>query len=183
MRILGILKSNILITDLKKIKQLGILKEDENFQFRSFLKMQDSDEVDRIVNKLNDYYSKKIDCKKCGNCCKELQSLVNKNDIKRLAFKLDISEDSFIKNYTETDEEGDLLLRHKPCKFLKDKKCEIYEYRPEDCKSFPHLHKERFISRLFGVINNYSVCPIVFNVYEDLKEHFNFNRKKNEWIF
>ena len=165
-----------MITDLKKIKQSGILKDDENFQFRSFLKMQDSDKVDRIVYKLNDYYSKKIDCKKCANCCIELHTLINKRDIKRLTSGLSISEDTFINDYTETDDDGDLFFKHKPCKFLKDKKCDIYEYRPEDCMSFPHLHKDSFISRLFGVIDNYSICPKVFNVYEDLKTHFNFNR-------
>ncbi len=138
--------------------------------------MQYSEEVDEIVKKLNDYYSKNIDCQKCANCCTELQALVTKSDVKKLASKLIISDNTFIKDYVETDEEGDFLLRHKPCKFLNGKKCRIYEQRPEDCISYPHLHKEHFISRLLGIIGNYSTCPIVFNVYEDLKEHFNFNK-------
>ena len=29
-----------------------------------------------------------------------------------------------------------------------------------------------WISRLFGVVQHYGECPIVFNVYERLKEHF-----------
>ncbi len=33
-------------------------------------------------------------------------------------------------------------------------------------------HKEEFASRLIGVINNYSICPIVFNVYEALKNKY-----------
>lgn len=40
----------------------------------------------------------------------------------------------------------------------------------ENCISYPHLHKKDFTSRLIGVIENCSVCPIVFNVYERLKE-------------
>ncbi|MBW1737720.1 MAG: hypothetical protein JRJ69_09220 [Deltaproteobacteria bacterium] len=47
--------------------------------------------------------------------------------------------------------------------------CSHYELRPEACRSFPHLHKEEFVSRLMGVIQNYAVCPIIFNVYERLK--------------
>ena len=38
-----------------------------------------------------------------------------------------------------------------------------------DCRSYPHLHKKEIISRLMGVVFNCSVCPIVFNVYEQMK--------------
>lgn len=30
-------------------------------------------------------------------------------------------------------------------------------------------NKEDFVFRLIGVVGNYDVCPIVFNVYEQLK--------------
>ena len=43
-------------------------------------------------------------------------------------------------------------------------------YRPKDCVSYPYLLKKDFTSRLMGVIGNCSVCPIVFNVYELLKD-------------
>ncbi|MFQ5576558.1 MAG: YkgJ family cysteine cluster protein [Anaerolineae bacterium] len=56
-----------------------------------------------------------------------------------------------------------------PCPFLKDDLCSNYECRPTDCRSYPHLHKDGFVSRLWGVVANYSICPIVFNVYERLK--------------
>ena len=65
-----------MLTDLKKIAQLGKTRERENFKFRSFLKGQDSKRIDRIVHELNEYYSSKIDCTKCGNCCIALQALI-----------------------------------------------------------------------------------------------------------
>ena len=37
-------------------------------------------------------------------------------------------------------------------------------------RPFPHLHKEEFIFRLWGVVENCPICPIVFNVYEQLKD-------------
>ena len=57
-----------------------------------------------------------------------------------------------------------------PCPFLEDNKCNNYANRPEDCESYPHLSKDKFIFRLMGVIEYYSICPIVFNVYEKLKK-------------
>ena len=164
-----------MLIDLKKIEQLGKKRKSENFKFRSFLKGQDSEKIDRIVHELNTYYSSKVDCTECGNCCIALQALINKNDLEKLALGLAISDSELKEKYTEVDENGDLYFKHKPCSFLRDKKCEIYNFRPAECESYPHLHKENFIGRLFGVIDNYSICPIVFNVYEDLKEELRFN--------
>ena len=61
--------------------------------------------------------------------------------------------------------------------FLNDNKCTQYDSRPVNCALYPHLHKKDFVFRLIGVVNNYSICPIVFNVYEALK-----NKLKSEFI-
>jgi hypothetical protein len=81
---------------------------------------------------------------------------------------------TFKRDYLVTDEEGDMHFKDLPCPFLIDKKCSVYDSRPDDCRSYPHLHKNEFLSRLFGVIDNYSICPIVFNVYEELKYKLHF---------
>jgi Fe-S-cluster containining protein len=47
--------------------------------------------------------------------------------------------------------------------------CSIYDNRPDTCRTFPHLEKPGFVSRLIGVIGSLSVCPIAFNVFEELK--------------
>jgi hypothetical protein len=44
------------------------------------------------------------------------------------------------------------------------------EARPNDCRLFPHLHKKGFVFRLIQVVENCSICPIVFNVFERLKQ-------------
>ena len=158
-----------MITDLVKIKHLGEINEDENFRFRSWLKMQDPDKIDKIVHRLNQKYSSAIDCTACANCCSVLQPLIAKKDIKRIARSLNISADEFMKDYVEMNSDGDSIFRDLPCRFLENNKCKIYPYRPYDCRSYPHLHKKDFTYRLFGVLDNYAVCPIVFNTYEDLK--------------
>ena len=54
---------------------------------------------------------------------------------------------------------------------------EVDEHRPADCASYPNLHKDGFLSRLVFVLNSYAVCPIVFNVYEHLKDEMGFQRR------
>jgi len=163
-----------MITDLDTIKHLGELNKNVNFRFRSFLKSKDEDRLDRTVKDLFQFYSSKIDCTKCGNCCTQLKPIIQDSDIKTLAPITNKSIQDFKRDYLVTDEEGDMHLKDLPCPFLIDKKCSVYDSRPEDCRSYPHLHKDEFVSRLFGVIDNYSICPIVFNVYEDLKHIFHF---------
>lgn len=159
--------------DLAKIERLGKIREIENIELRTFLKQQNPDKIDSIVHELNRVISEQIDCTTCGNCCKKLKPCIVDQDIERLSNSLNITAEQVIDQYTETDD-GELYFKNLLCTFLKDNKCIIYNDRLEDCRSFPHLHKEFFISRLWGVIDNYSICPIVFNVFERLKTELNF---------
>ena len=51
-----------------------------------------------------------------------------------------------------------------------------YDIEVEELDSIVHglfegvYREEEFVFRLIGVIENYEVCPIVFNVYEQLKD-------------
>lgn len=131
--------------DIKKIAQIGKQKERENIRFRAFLKGQDSERIDEIVHRLD----------------KEIRTQINCQD--------------FENQFVEIDGfEGIKYLKNTPCIFLKDKSCSIYTDRPEDCKSFPHTHKDDFTARLFVTIENYGICPIVFNVFERLKRELGF---------
>ena len=162
----------IMETNLKTIEGTSKLKEDENWEFRAFLKGYDIsfEELDSIVHKLFNYVASEIDCLKCGNCCKKVSPLLKENDIKKLSDNLGMSINEFKKQFLKKTGEGDYTFKMLPCPFLENNICSQYKYRPEDCRSYPHLHKKDFVFRLIGVINNYSICPIVFNVYELLKE-------------
>jgi len=161
-------------TDLKKIKETAEKKEDENWEFRSFLKGYDIEveELDSIVHGLLEEVYKEIDCTACGNCCRTISPVLEQEDIEKLTLGLGISPENFRERFLIKDDENyseGFIFNKKPCPFLKGNLCSHYELRPEDCRSFPHLHKEEFVFRLIGVIENYAVCPIVFNVYEQLK--------------
>jgi len=163
-----------MITNLDTIKHLGERNKDINFRFRSLLKSKDEDRLDKTVKDLFQFYSSQIDCTKCGNCCTILKPIIQDSDIKTLSSVKYISIQDFERDFLAFDEDGEMHFKDLPCPFLIDKKCSVYDSRPEDCRSYPHLHKDGFLSRLFGVIDNYSICPIVFNVYEDLKYKFHF---------
>lgn len=154
--------------DLQEIKRLAAEKEDENWQFRSWLKFHSPSNIDSTVKKLSQKYSALIDCKECANCCRSLNIVLDSKVTKQFAAILDSPVDEFQKQYTFVDEEKDRLLKA-PCPVLKSNLCTIYENRPDTCRTFPHLEKSSFLGRLFGVIGSLSVCPIAFNTFEELK--------------
>ena len=160
--------------DLEKIKSAGKQKDDENWKFRAYLKGLDIEEaeLDKIVHQINDKVTSQIDCTECGNCCKVFNPTLDKDDVVKISSSLNMDVDEFKTAYLiESNEEIDCYnFNTVLCPFLKDNKCTNYANRPKVCESYPHLQKEEFWTRLMGVVQNYSICPIVFNVYEQLKE-------------
>lgn len=163
--------------DLEKIARLGEQNEEENFGFRIFLKSQDTSKVDKIVYQLNKEITSQIDCQKCGNCCKSLKPCIKESDIKKFAQTMNVSPADFLSRFVEKDTSMESKhLNASPCIFLKNKTCTIYDDRPDDCRSFPHTQKPGFISRTLSMIHNYGICPIVFNLFEELKFELKYRR-------
>lgn len=158
--------------DIDRIKKISQEKEEENWSFRSFLKSSgiQPKKIDSTIHRLYRTISSQIDCQICGNCCREILPILKKKDIIDMASGLKMSVDKFKKQYLEKCEiEEGYSFNNNPCPFLKDNRCTVHGFRPDDCHSYPHLDKINFVSRTISVIKNCSVCPIVFNVYEKLK--------------
>lgn len=161
--------------NVDRIKSLSAAAAKENLRFRQFLKQRDSTEVDRIVHRINAEVVNQIDCTECGNCCTILRTAVNEADIVKLSDLAGLPGDVFVQQHTEIDTlENTRMLKATPCIFLKNKKCTIYENRPDDCRSFPHTDDIEFTSRTLMMIENHGICPIVFNVLEQLKRELRF---------
>ena len=158
-------------TDINTIEKLAEQREKENWDFRCFLKGSDLsvERIDSVVNDLNRKVSAQIDCTECGSCCKVAQPILIDSDIKKLASHLKLAVTDFQAQYLREDEEG-FVLNTKPCPFLVENRCTVYAHRPRDCRSYPHLHKKDFVFRVNQAFSNCSVCPIVFNAYESLKQ-------------
>jgi uncharacterized protein len=160
-------------TDIKVIARLSQQREDTNWAFRSFLKGSGLSvaKLDSRVHGLYKEVSSQIDCTKCGNCCKVIQPNLSATDIKRLARLFESTTAEFRSRFVKENESGEgFSFYDKPCPFLNNNRCTVYGNRPRDCRSFPHLHKKEFVTRLFQAVYNCAICPIVFNVYEGLKE-------------
>ena len=161
-----------IVTDLEYIKEKALEREKENWEFRALLKELDMapKEIDAIVHEINDEVTSQIDCTQCANCCKQIRPVLDKDDVSKFAFGLGNEVSEFRERYLSQDtDNATKFVFELPCPFLANNKCSNYDCRPKDCRSYPHLHKKDFTSRLWGIIENYGICPIVFNVYEQLK--------------
>jgi uncharacterized protein len=162
--------------DLNLIAKLAQQRKDENSRFRIYLKNNFSDKTDKLVAEINTRIASDIDCTQCGNCCNTLEPCIEQREIPPLAAILGIKTPEFENVYTEKDETFGISTIKSPCVFLKDKKCAVYDNRPYDCREFPNVIASDFIFRMYDMLENYSICPIVFNVMEQLKDEVKFER-------
>ena len=160
-------------TNLFKIKRLARIRNDENLDFRAYLKELpfSSRKIDQVVQKTLREISGQIDCTQCANCCREMQPVLMPADIRRLARETLLPLKAFTTRYLKNAPAGHsgMVFKRRPCPFLLNNRCTVYEARPRDCKSYPHLHRRDFVQRTLQAIGNYARCPIAFNTYEALK--------------
>jgi uncharacterized protein len=159
-------------TDAELIKLLAERKEEENWRFRAFLKDStlSTAGLDGMVAEHLAAVTAKIDCCACANCCRVMSPTLSGRDLRRLADHLRLSRAKLISDHLRPAEDKDTyIFKQTPCPFLRDQRCDVYDARPDACRSFPHLQKREFRSRLTQVVENCSICPIVFNVFERLK--------------
>jgi Fe-S-cluster containining protein len=81
-------------------------------------------------------------CTECGKCCSGSPGYVwlDDDEIVALAKRLCLSVEEFIKRYTRKVGRRYSLLEkgsQYDCIFLLDKRCQVYEERPKQCRSFP----------------------------------------------
>ncbi len=132
----------------------------------------------KIVEKLDDHvavlhekYTAQYDCLACGNCCRSLGPFLTDRDIDKIAKALHLKPSAVVEKYIRIDEDGDYVFKIMPCPFLMpDNYCQIYENRPKACKEYPHTDRKKFYQITNLSIKNSHVCPIVYEVLEDLKK-------------
>ena len=110
-----------------------------------------------------------VNCLDCAACCKNYSPRFKTPDIKRISKHLQLKEGVFIETYLNLDEEGDYVVKTKPCPFLGDDNfCSIYDVRPSDCVRFPYTDEDVLIKRPHLTQKNATFCPIVYYVLEKL---------------
>jgi Fe-S-cluster containining protein len=93
------------------------------------------------------YLQATFECRRCGECCKQVSIAFTERDIIRISDKLDLTSQEFVQKY-------DLGLVNNPgemafykldvgtreiCPFNSDRECTIYDARPQVCRGFPFL--------------------------------------------
>jgi Fe-S-cluster containining protein len=160
-------------TSISRIEALTRQKDDDDAQYRLLLEACDlsTEDIDAIVRKHYREVSGEIECRECGNCCKVFRPTLTPKDISRLARCLKIPEEDFKREYLVGYRSGkEHAFNLTPCPFLVDNACTVYSDRPDACRLYPSLPRAGFVSRLDRAFSSCSVCPIVYNVYERVKQ-------------
>ena len=166
-----------LITDLVQIQRATAAQDDENLAFRTFVKaeLELSDRsLNTVVRDTTAQVWAHIDCRTCANCCRTRHPVFSRAEVQRIAAYLGVTMEHLRTHHLTSDaDSGKYITRDLPCPFLDGNLCSIYEVRPSVCADYPHLRKN-FRSRVWQVLDNATVCPIVYNVLERLKKHLGF---------
>jgi uncharacterized protein len=142
---------------------------DHQKDYKRFLQRADKNKVLRQLPDLHEQAFENVDCLQCANCCKNYSPRFKTPDIKRISRHLGMKEGSFIETYLLLDEEGDYVVKTKPCPFLgADNYCKIYDVRPGDCERFPYTDEDVILKRPHLTLKNSTFCPITYFVLEKL---------------
>lgn len=142
---------------------------DHQKQYKQFLNRADKNKVLKQLPDLHEEAFEKINCLKCAACCRNYSPRFKTPDIKRISKHLKMRESDFIETYLRIDEDGDYVVKSKPCPFLgEDNYCGIYDARPSDCHRFPYTDEDVILKRPNITLKNSTFCPIVYYVLEKL---------------
>jgi len=77
-----------LVKDPREVERLAEEREDENWAFRSWIKMEfgfDDERLMSVVRELADGITAQIDCTQCANCCRKTVTALDSEEMERLA--------------------------------------------------------------------------------------------------
>ncbi len=161
--------------DINDLAVLANRKEEENYRFRSYLKnYADDEKLDKQFKRLHEKYFKIYDCKKCRNCCKKIGISMSEDELNTICNYLKVDKEKFIKDNL-VDKYGEYSFKERKCKLLdENNNCKIEKCLPRTCKEYPYTDKEERLFSLYSIIANAGICPVVYEILEDLKKEYNF---------
>jgi uncharacterized protein len=129
---------------------------------------------DNIVHKYHEEIFSIIDCKKCGNCCRNYGPVFRETDLKMICKANGINQRTFFDKYLEQDSDGvGYQLKELPCPFQKDDNtCSVYENRTLSCREFPHTQSKNIQRKLVGLAMDSIYCPSAMLICEKIIEEY-----------
>jgi len=74
-----------------------------------------------------------------------------------------------------TEHYGEYYFKNRKCQFLdENSNCKIEKCLPRTCKEYPYTNKEERLFSLASIVANASVCPVVYEILEELKKEYHF---------
>lgn len=165
----------------RKVKFEAKKRENENIEFRTFLKCNaDEKELDEQFKKLHEELFANYDCSRCRNCCKMYCGSIPEEDLEKDAEYLGITKEELINSYLiKKESENTYVTKHHPCDFLEeDGNCKLGEYKLENCRKYPYTNQPGRLQSLYSVLEAVEVCPIAFEIYERLKKEYGFGYRE-----
>ncbi|HNY21015.1 MAG TPA: YkgJ family cysteine cluster protein [Treponemataceae bacterium] len=116
----------------------------------------------------------RIDCLKCGNCCRALGPRFADKDVKRIAKEIGLSPKAYFERYLQDDRDpGFYVLREPPCPYLNDDNtCAEFDCRPEWCGEFPHTDSHNAQRHLVRLAYSALVCPAAAIIAQRVIEEY-----------
>jgi uncharacterized protein len=165
------------LVDLDEIAKRVQRRQNDYDVMRYQLQLDDDvtdEHLDAFITRISVPILAGIDCTKCGNCCRALDVYLEESDVERLAQGIHVRIDDIMNNYVDysvAQSEGEWgKFQHKPCAFLRDTVCSVYEHRPQTCRDYPFLTPD-FRWGLDDLIDGAHICPIIFNTLEVVLKH------------
>lgn len=109
-----------------------------------------------------------IDCTTCANCCRTLEPELSEEELQQLLTLRQETHKHLQTKFVGFDPVRGIHYLTPVCTFLTDNKCLVYADRPSACREYPRLIPDLKF-RWKKTIEDYAICPIVFNTIEQLK--------------
>ena len=99
---------------------------------------------------------------------------MNDNELDIICSYLHMDKNKYISEYLN-ENYGKYSFKEHRCKFLnEDNTCKISNCLPSSCKEYPYTNKEERLFSLLSIVANASICPVVYEILEELKKEYNF---------
>lgn len=166
-----------MITDPEVVKREAARLDEEQWRFRQYVKQlcRWSDaRLNRTAAEFGRQAVAMIDCRQCAACCRKCTVPITDEDEERLARRLSLPVLQ-MREVAGVIQNEDRRSLDAPCRLLNGRDCSVYDDRPAACRGYPYIDGP-VRSRMWGIIDRASVCPIVFEQVERLKDATGFRR-------
>ena len=89
-----------------------------------------------------------------------------------------MSVQEFINKYLDEEkgmEDGAYITKDQPCSFLlEDGSCLLGDNKPDNCVKYPYTDQPDKIGSLLSFLETISICPVAYEIWERLKEEYEF---------